>query len=57
MAGTVSSLAVTIRFGVGALVGTAIAMLPDKTEWPMVSSMAFCVICAMSFLLLARRYK
>lgn len=57
MAGTVSSLAGTIRFGVGALVGTAIAMLPTKTEWPMVSSMAFCVICAMSFLLLARRYK
>lgn len=57
MAGTVSSLAGTIRFGVGALVGTAIAMLPAKTEWPMVSSMAFCVICAMSFLLLARRYK
>lgn len=57
MAGTVSSLAGTVRFGVGALVGTAIAMFPATSEWPMVASMAFCVVCAMSFILLARRYK
>ncbi|OAT22593.1 MFS family multidrug transport protein [Proteus myxofaciens ATCC 19692] len=57
MAGTVSSLAGTIRFGVAALVGTVIALLPAKSEWPMVSSMAFCVICAMGFILLARRFK
>lgn len=57
MAGTVSSLAGTIRFGVGALIGSGIALLPAKTEWPMVGSMAFCVLCAMSFLMLARRFK
>ncbi|OMQ24813.1 Bcr/CflA family multidrug efflux MFS transporter [Serratia oryzae] len=49
MAGTASSLAGTLRFSIGALVGTILAMAPGKSVWPMVSSMALCSIIAMLF--------
>lgn len=41
MAGTAASLAGTIRFGTGALVGSLLAMFPAHSAWPMVGSMAF----------------
>lgn len=47
MAGTASSLAGTLRFSIGALVGTILAMAPGKSAWPMVCSMALCSIIAM----------
>ncbi|AHG18704.1 bicyclomycin/multidrug efflux system [Chania multitudinisentens RB-25] len=54
MAGTASSLAGTLRFSVGALVGAILAMAPGKSVWPMVSSMALCSIIAMLFYRFAR---
>jgi MFS transporter, DHA1 family, multidrug resistance protein len=55
MAGTAASLAGTIRFGTGALVGAILAMAPGKSAWPMVSSMALCSIVAVLFYLYASR--
>ncbi|AKJ43877.1 Bcr/CflA family multidrug efflux MFS transporter [Pragia fontium] len=49
MAGTAASLAGTLRFGVGAAVGGGLALMTANTAWPMVSSMAFCVIGAVFF--------
>src|SRR5690606_9572275 len=47
MAGTASSLAGTLRFSIGALVGALLSLLPGQSAWPMVSSMALCSIIAM----------
>ena len=44
MAGTASSLAGTLRFGTGSLVGVGIAMLPSDSAWPMVGAMTACSI-------------
>ncbi|AKH64771.1 MULTISPECIES: Bcr/CflA family multidrug efflux MFS transporter [Photorhabdus] len=55
MAGTVSSLAGTIRFGISALVGVLLAMLPARSAWPMVGSMVLCVILAVLFVIYAKR--
>ncbi|MNI55899.1 Bicyclomycin resistance protein [compost metagenome] len=55
MAGTASSLAGTLRFSIGALVGAILAMAPGKSAWPMVSSMALCSIVAVLFYLYASR--
>ncbi|CNE15377.1 Bcr/CflA family multidrug efflux MFS transporter [Yersinia nurmii] len=55
MAGTASSLAGTLRFGIGALVGTILSLAPSRSAWPMVSSMAFCIIAAVFFYLYASR--
>ncbi|AOM40565.1 Bcr/CflA family multidrug efflux MFS transporter [Xenorhabdus hominickii] len=55
MAGTVSSLAGTIRFSIAALVGSLLSLLPEESAWPMVSSMALCVILAMSLIVYARK--
>ncbi|MGV7961936.1 Bcr/CflA family multidrug efflux MFS transporter [Photorhabdus tasmaniensis] len=55
MAGTVSSLAGTIRFGISALVGILLAMLPARSAWPMVGSMVLCVILAALFVIYAKR--
>lgn len=55
MAGTASSLAGTLRFSIGALVGGILAMAPGKSAWPMVSSMALCSIVAVLFYLYASR--
>ena len=49
MAGTAASLAGTLRFGVGAIVGGLLALVTSQTAWPMISSMAFCVIAAVYF--------
>ncbi|MTC25397.1 Bcr/CflA family multidrug efflux MFS transporter [Providencia alcalifaciens] len=57
IAGTVSSLAGTIRFSIGALVGTVLSMIPAKNAWPMVGSMVGCVALSMLFVLLAKRAK
>ncbi|MNH04168.1 Bicyclomycin resistance protein [compost metagenome] len=55
MAGTASSLAGTLRFSIGALVGAILSMAPGKSAWPMVSSMALCSIVAVLFYLYASR--
>ncbi|OCQ52680.1 Bicyclomycin resistance protein [Photorhabdus australis subsp. thailandensis] len=55
MAGTVSSLAGTVRFGISALVGALLAMLPAYNAWPMVGSMVLCVISAMLLITYARK--
>ncbi|WP_445497437.1 Bcr/CflA family multidrug efflux MFS transporter [Photorhabdus sp. SF281] len=55
MAGTVSSLAGTIRFGISALVGVLLAMFPARSAWPMVGSMVLCVILATLFVIYAKR--
>ncbi|MDR2242344.1 MAG: Bcr/CflA family multidrug efflux MFS transporter [Providencia alcalifaciens] len=57
IAGTVSSLAGTIRFSIGALMGTLLSMIPAKNAWPMVGSMVGCVALSMLFVLLAKRAK
>ena len=44
MAGTASSLAGTLRFGVGSLVGALVALLPSHSPWTMLSVMASCAI-------------
>ncbi|MYM60415.1 Bcr/CflA family multidrug efflux MFS transporter [Vibrio sp. OCN044] len=44
MAGTVSSLAGTLRFGTGSLMGGTIAFMPDGVVWPMISVMTTCSI-------------
>ncbi|MDF7659437.1 Bcr/CflA family multidrug efflux MFS transporter [Erwiniaceae bacterium L1_54_6] len=42
MAGTASSLAGTLRFGVGALVGALLSMVNVSSAWPMVATIALC---------------
>nr|WP_310615947.1 Bcr/CflA family multidrug efflux MFS transporter [Pantoea cypripedii] len=42
MAGTASSLAGTLRFGVGALVGALLSMINVSSAWPMVATIALC---------------
>ncbi|WP_340614973.1 Bcr/CflA family multidrug efflux MFS transporter [Xenorhabdus thailandensis] len=54
MAGTVSSLAGTIRFGIAASVGAILSLLPEESAWPMVGSMALCVTLAMMLIIYAR---
>jgi DHA1 family bicyclomycin/chloramphenicol resistance-like MFS transporter len=55
MAGTASSLAGTLRFSIGALVGAVLSMAPGKSAWPMVTSMALCSIVAVLFYVYASR--
>ncbi|MGF1723693.1 Bcr/CflA family multidrug efflux MFS transporter [Photobacterium nomapromontoriensis] len=49
MAGTASSLAGTMRFGTGTVVGGLVAMMPDATAWPMALSMAACAVLSAIF--------
>lgn len=42
MAGTASSLAGTLRFGVGALVGALLSRVSISSAWPMVTTIALC---------------
>ncbi|OAN17731.1 Bcr/CflA family multidrug efflux MFS transporter [Photobacterium jeanii] len=49
MAGTASSLAGTIRFGTGTVIGGAVAMMPDATTWPMAMTMAVCALLSAGF--------
>ncbi|WP_370465593.1 Bcr/CflA family multidrug efflux MFS transporter [Nissabacter sp. SGAir0207] len=55
MAGTAASLAGTLRFGSGALIGSLLSMLPAHSAWPMVGSMAFCITAAGLLYLYASR--
>lgn len=49
MAGTASSLAGTLRFGTGSLVGALVAAMPGDVTWPMVFVMAGCSVLSASF--------
>ncbi|MCC8373479.1 MULTISPECIES: Bcr/CflA family multidrug efflux MFS transporter [Photorhabdus] len=55
MAGTVSSLAGTVRFGISALVSILLAMLPARNAWPMVGSMVLSVILAVLLIIYAKK--
>ncbi|TFH89945.1 Bcr/CflA family multidrug efflux MFS transporter [Vibrio ouci] len=44
MAGTASSLAGTLRFGTGSIVGAVVAFMPNGVTWPMISVMSMCSI-------------
>ncbi|WP_431221737.1 Bcr/CflA family multidrug efflux MFS transporter [Serratia sp. L9] len=55
MAGTASSLAGTLRFSIGALVGAILSLAPGKSAWPMVASMALCSLIAVLFYVYASR--
>ncbi|CAM7413822.1 Bcr/CflA family multidrug efflux MFS transporter [Morganella morganii] len=56
MAGTASSLAGVLRFGIGAGVGAVVASFNMTTVWPMVGVMALCILIAASLVLYARRF-
>ncbi|HDF2329454.1 Bcr/CflA family multidrug efflux MFS transporter [Morganella morganii] len=56
MAGTASSLAGVLRFGIGAGVGAVVASFEMTTVWPMVGAMALCILVAASLVLYARRF-
>ncbi|MGO1298860.1 MAG: Bcr/CflA family multidrug efflux MFS transporter [Vibrio sp.] len=49
MAGTASSMAGTLRFGIGSLMGTFVAALPDGVQWPMIVVMAGCSVLSAGF--------
>ncbi|MBV7262426.1 Bcr/CflA family multidrug efflux MFS transporter [Photobacterium sp. WH24] len=49
MAGTASSLAGTMRFGTGTVVGGIVAAMPDTTAWPLAGTMAVCAVLACLF--------
>jgi DHA1 family bicyclomycin/chloramphenicol resistance-like MFS transporter len=49
IAGTVSSLAGSLKFGTGALVAAAVSMLPSGSAWPMVLMMVLCSLLSMIF--------
>lgn len=53
MAGTAASLAGTLRFGIGAIVGVVLSKIPASSEWPMVSSMFICLLISCSLFLYA----
>ncbi|WP_284190599.1 Bcr/CflA family multidrug efflux MFS transporter [Vibrio zhanjiangensis] len=56
MAGTASSLAGTLRFGTGSLMGGVIAIMPDGVVWPMITVMTTCsVLSAAFYWILGRR--
>lgn len=44
MAGTASSLAGTLRFGTGSIIGAVVAFMPNGVTWPMISVMSMCSI-------------
>ncbi|USD64168.1 Bcr/CflA family multidrug efflux MFS transporter [Vibrio sp. SCSIO 43136] len=56
MAGTASSLAGTLRFGTGSVVGVIVASFPSTSEAPMVLTMTACaVLSALFYLLLGKK--
>jgi len=55
MAGTASSLAGTMRFGIGALVGMLLANIPLTSAWPMVWAISLCAAASMLLFLYASR--
>lgn len=52
MAGTASSLAGTLRFGLGSLIGFCVSLLPGDQSWPMLLTMAMCGLLSLSFYLI-----
>lgn len=44
MAGTASSLAGTLRFGTGSVIGVVVAMMPGGATWPMITVMSACSV-------------
>lgn len=46
MVGTASSLAGTLRFGMGALVGSLLSLVSFTSAWPMIASMSLCSVAA-----------
>lgn len=55
MAGTASSLAGTFRFGIGAITGALLSLVPLTSAWPMLLSIAICASCSIFFCLYASR--
>lgn len=49
MAGTASSLAGTLRFGIGSIVGAIVAALPNGVAWPMIIVMTACSLLSAAF--------
>lgn len=49
MAGTASSLAGTLRFGTGSVIGALVAAMPGGVSWPMIFVMAGCSLLSASF--------
>ncbi|KJY81505.1 multidrug transporter [Vibrio galatheae] len=48
MAGTASSLAGTLRFGTGSIVGAVVAMMPGGVTWPMITVMSACSVISVA---------
>jgi DHA1 family bicyclomycin/chloramphenicol resistance-like MFS transporter len=44
MAGTASSLAGTLRFGMGSIIGSIVAAMPGDVAWPMILMMSLCAV-------------
>lgn len=55
MAGTASSLAGTLRFGVGALAGALLSRVSFHSAWPMVSAIFLCATVSLLLFLYASR--
>lgn len=55
MAGTASSLAGTLRFGVGAVIGALLSTMPFNSAWPMVGSIFFCATVSILLFIYATR--
>ncbi|MDB1123974.1 Bcr/CflA family multidrug efflux MFS transporter [Vibrio algarum] len=49
MAGTASSLAGTLRFGVGSIIGVIVSMLPSDSALPMILIMTLCAVMSAVF--------
>lgn len=49
MAGTASSLAGILRFGLASVIGVIVAAFPDDSYWPMIAAMAVCGVCSVGF--------
>ncbi|GLQ73512.1 Bcr/CflA family multidrug efflux MFS transporter [Vibrio penaeicida] len=49
MAGTASSLAGTLRFGMGSLMGAVVAFMPSNTQVPMIMMMTLCAVLSALF--------
>lgn len=49
MAGTASSLAGTLRFGTGSMIGAVVAAMPSGVAWPMIFVMAGCSVLSVGF--------
>lgn len=55
MAGTASSLAGTLRFGVGAVIGALLSTMPFNSAWPMVGSIFLCATVSILLFIYATR--